>query len=676
MKKHSLKSVLLAGVALLAFSQCTKDQKEETMTDQPVAFDVNDMDSSHKPCENFYAYSIGNWQKENPVPSTESRWMSFNILGEANKAKLQIILDETAEKKDAVKGSSAQIIRDYYLSVLDTNGTAELGMQPIHHLFDLINSIQKTEDMSGILGKLKPLGVGGPIGIHVGVDRKNSNTHLTSASQTGMSLPDRDYYLGADDKMVNFREKYVEHVNAMFEIAEMGDSNMGQRILQLETKIAEICWPKQELRVAEKTYNKFQLEDWVSGFENLDIMAYLNGAGFPEFTEINVSQPSFYEGIDQMFADVAVEEWKHWLRWKTIQSYGSGINADFEKESFGFWSTTLRGVQKMKSRQERALRRVNGALGEPLGKLFVEKHFPEESKAYVSEMIENLRSAYRESIQNLEWMGDSTKEKALKKLASFTYKIGYPDKWEDYSSLDINPDTYIANIMSIRIFKYKLMLEKINEPVDKTDWHMSPQTVNAYYSSVGNEVVFPAGILQPPFFHSSFDDAINYGGIGAVIGHEFTHGFDDQGSKYDWNGNLNNWWTDEDRARFDSLSAKLVDQYNAVEVLPGKFINGKMTLGENIADHGGLTLAFAALKKQMGDSPQEPIDSLTWEQRFFLGWANVWKGNSTEKDILNRLIIDYHSPAEYRVRVPMTNIEEFYTAFGCEKGEHEPVKIW
>jgi len=667
------KSLLIIG-ACLSFTQCTT--KEKTMPEQPAAFDIADMDSSHKPCENFYGYAIGNWQKENPVPSTESRWMSFNILHEENKKKLQTILEETAALKKPAKGTDEQLIRDFYLSAMDTVAAAELGLTPIQHLFDLINSIEDIGEMSSVLGKLRPMGIGGPIGIGVGVDRKNSDAHMVSASQTGLGLPDRSYYLDEDEKMENYRKAYVKHINNMFGIAEMGNDDNGQRILNLETKIAEICWPKQELRIAEKTYNKYLLEEWVGEFQNLNIRAFLSSAGYPAFDHINVGQPSFYTGMDILFAEIPVEDWKMWLKWKVIGSYGPSVNNDFEKESFGFWSGTLRDVKQMKKRKERVLEKVDRNLGEPLGKLFVEKHFPEESKVYVSEMIENLRSAYRESIMNLEWMGDSTKQKALKKLEAFTYKIGYPDKWEDYSSVEINRKELISNLINIRKFNYNLMLQKLNEPVDKDEWHMKPQMVNAYYSPVGNEVVFPAGILQPPFFHTSFDDAINYGGIGAVIGHEFTHGFDDQGSKYDWNGNMNNWWTEDDRTRFDSLASQLVEQYSAVEVLPGKFINGRMTLGENIADLGGLTLAYSALKKHIGDNKPADIDGFTWEQRFFLGWANVWKGTSTEKDVLNRLITDYHSPAEYRVRVPLKNIDEFHSAFGCEKNTEGAVKIW
>jgi len=674
-----MKKLLLLSAAAIGFTQCQKGLNQEQNMDEKevVAFDVNHMDSSVSPCENFYTYAIGSWQKDNPVPSTESRWMAFNILHDENKKKLQGILDEMSQLEDAAKGSDEQLIRDLYLSALDTNGNTEIGLAPLKPFLEKINAISTVADLNRTLGELAPNGIGGPMGIYVTVDRKNSNAYVVGASQSGMSLPDRDYYLSDDAKMVDIRQKYVNHVNRIFSLAEMPSEGIGERVLALETKIADISWPRQELRIAEKTYNRYVLTEWNEGLDNIDAAIFMEAAGYPQVDEIVVGQPSFFEKMDELMSEIPLEEWKTWMTWKVLRSYSSAINDEFEKANFEFYSTELRGVKEMKPRDERILERIDGNMGEPLGKLFVKQYFPPESKEYVAEMIENLRSAYRESINNLDWMGDSTKEKALKKLDAFTYKIGYPDKWEDYSSLEISPNGYVGNLINIRNFGYKLMLDKLGKPVDKEEWHMNPQMVNAYYNPVGNEVVFPAGILQPPFFHPEFDASINYGGIGAVIGHEFTHGFDDQGSKYDWDGNMNNWWTEEDRTRFDSLASVLVDQFNAVEVLPGKHINGTMTLGENIADLGGLTLAYGALKMHLNGQEPEPIDGYTWQQRFFLGWANVWKGNITEKELENRLLTDYHSPAEYRVRVPLQNLSEFQNAFSCEPPvDLKTVKIW
>jgi putative endopeptidase len=669
------KTILAFGL-LIGLTQCKTNNVKEVMSESPKAFDINDMDTSKVACDDFYQYAIGNWKLKNPVPNTESSWMAFNILHEANKVKLQEILDETSKNTQAKKGTDAQLIRDFYKSALDTAKKDELGLAPIKDLFELVEGIKNHADLSKVFGAIRPLGIGSAVGIYVTVDRKNSNAYTIGASQTGLSLPDRSYYLNNDDKMVDIRNTFVEHIDKMFGMADMSSENAGQRVLDLETALATISWPKEELRIAEKTYNKFLIKDWDAGLKNIDIQMLMSQSGFPTNDSIVVGQPSFYLALDQLIPTISIEDWKNWMRWNIIDAYAPGANTAFEKANFEFYSKKLSGVKEMKTLKERVLERVDGNLGEPLGKLFVEKHFPPDSKAYVASMIEDLRAAYKASIESLDWMGDSTKTKALKKLASFTYKIGYPDKWEDYSSIDIKPDSYLRNLVNIRQFGFNLMLEKLKGPVDKSEWHMNPQMVNAYYNPVGNEVVFPAGILQPPFFHTSFDHAINYGGIGAVIGHEFTHGFDDQGSKYDWDGNMNNWWTEDDRRRFDSLANNLVEQFNAIEALPGVFVNGKMTLGENIADLGGLTLAYEALKRKLGNEAPAPIDGFTWQQRFFLGWANVWKGNMTEEALRNRLLTDYHSPAEYRVSVPTRNIPAFLEAFSCQNPDFKGVKIW
>jgi putative endopeptidase len=378
----------------------------------------------------------------------------------------------------------------------------------------------------------------------------------------------------------------------------------------------------------------------------------------------------------------SVDVWKAYLKWNTIHSFASYLNEEIVNEHFSFYSSKLRGTQTMKPRNERVFSVVDGSLSQPLGKLFVQSYFDEESKKYMVNMIENLRSAYRDRIEELAWMSDETKMKALKKLNAFTYKVGYPDEWEDYSKLTIKSDSYIQNILRVRKFGYNRMLAKLDKPVDKKEWHMSPQMVNAYYSSSNNEIVFPAGILQPPFFHKTFDHAINYGGIGAVIGHEFSHGFDDQGSKFDWDGNLNSWWTEEDRAKFDQLAQKLGEQYDSYSPVEGMNVNGKMTMGENIADLGGVTLAYNALQLEFKNGKPADIDGFTWQQRFFLGWANVWKGNIKEEEMVNRLKSDVHSPAEYRVLGPLVNFEPYYEAFGtCESGHmYKPdtsrIAIW
>ena len=673
---------LLVLTAACAFAACNSNENNEHKADEPVAFHQHYIDSSHSPCDNFYKFAIGNWQKENPVPETESRWMAFNILADENRKKLLTILDEIQEDDQVKEGSEKQLIRDFYLAGMDS---VSVKSNELKHILPILESIQNINDVKGIstiIGELIPKGIGTPVSFYVGRDDKNSSRYITSAYQTGLSLPDRDFYLKEDEKNQTIRSQYQAHIDKMFSMAGLSTANAGATVLALETKIAEAQRPRQELRDPDKNYNLKARADWDAEISNINIQEITEALGLEKADTLIVGQPDFYLAINDMFTAENLESLKTYLSWKTLTSYASYMGAEMEQENFDFFATKLKGTAQMKPRNERVLGTIDGSLGQPLGKLFVAKHFPKESKQYMEEMIENLRKAYRESINNLEWMTDATKEKALKKLNSFTYKIGYPEEWKDYSSLKIDPKEYLLNAMNTSIFNYKMMIDKLGKPIDKKEWFMTPQMVNAYYSSSANEIVFPAGILQPPFFHPSFDKAINYGGIGAVIGHEFTHGFDDQGSKYDWDGNLNNWWTQEDRTAFEKLAGQLANQYSSYAPVEGMNINGKMTLGENIADLGGLTLAYNALKKDLGENQPEPIDGFTWQQRFFLGWANVWKGNITQKELKNRLVTDYHSPAEYRVLGPLSNIDEFYEAFGtCDKGnmlkdDSTRIRIW
>ncbi len=669
--------VLAAAIATIYSCSSSKNKSENT----PVAFDVNNIDASVNPCDNFYSYAIGNWQKLNPVPETESRWMAFNILYEENRQKLLKIIDKVSADKSAKKGSDAQMIRDFYASGMDTLGLEKRGLADVQEILNEINLAERKEDIIHLFGELAPMGIGTPMGFYIGADDKNSTMNAVFASQSGLSLPDRDYYLSEDKKFVDIRTAYVKHINNMMKLGG-AKGTPGQAIVDLETKLAEISWTRTERRDPNKTYNKMVLADWDKSLANIDVAVVLKTRGFGPFKDIIVSEPSFFTGLDKVVETTSVADWKAYLTWKALNSFANFTTSAIEKEDFAFYATTLRGTKEMKPRNERVFNVVNGSLGEPLGKLFVEQYFSEDSKQYLATMIENLRSAYKESIVNLTWMSDETKEKALKKLNAFTYKVGYPDKWKDYSEMDIIPTSYVKNIIAARKFGYQEMLNKLGQPVDKTEWGMTPQTVNAYYNSSNNEIVFPAGILQPPFFHKNFDDAINYGGIGAVIGHEFSHGFDDQGSKFDWDGNLNDWWTAEDRTKFDALAQRLGKQYDGYSPVADMHVDGAMTMGENIADLGGVTLAYAALQKKYDGKMPAPIDGFTWQQRFFLGWANVWKGNIKEEELINRLKSDVHSPAEFRVIGPLVNFGPYYEAFGsCDSGmmfkpAGDKIKIW
>jgi putative endopeptidase len=667
---------------LLIIVGCSQENKDhKNHEDHPIAFDINYIDSTTSPCENFYQYAIGNWQANNPVPETESRWMAFNILNEENRKKLLKIVDDVAQNDNVKQGTEEQMIRDFYRSGLDTLAIESKGISEISDFLLRIDNATSIADIQELFGVLSPIGINTPIGLYISADSKNSKMNIVYAGQSGLNLPDRDYYLNENPKFQDIRKAYVEHINNMMYMAE-DTTSPGQNILDLETALAEISWSRLERRDPNKRYNKKNLEDWDNSLNVIDIQSILSNRGFGTFDTIIVSQPSFYDALNDLLVEQPISSWKSYMKWNVVSSFASFLNQSMVEERFSFYSKKLRGTQMMKPRDERVFSVINRSLGEPLGKLFVKSYFDEESKQYMTNMIENLRTAYRERINDLSWMSSETKEKALKKLNAFTYKIGYPDQWRDYSKLIIESDSYIQNIIRVRKFGYNRMLERLGKPVDKSEWSMSPQTVNAYYSSSNNEIVFPAGILQPPFFHKTFDHAINYGGIGAVIGHEFSHGFDDQGSKFDWDGNLNSWWTEDDREKFDQLAQKLGKQYDSYSPVEGMNVNGKMTMGENIADLGGVTLAYNALQLEYKEDTPEDIDGFTWQQRFFLGWANVWKGNIKEEEMVNRLKSDVHSPAEYRVLGPLVNFEPYYQAFGsCDTGtmykpDSSRIAIW
>ena len=669
-------------LTLLIISAVVWSCSKTTQTDQaPVAFDTSFIDSTIDPCDNFYDYAIGNWRKNNPVPETESRWMAFNVLYEQNRQKLLDIIADVTANKNAKKGSEEQMIRDFYNTGMDSLSREKEGIAAIEPILNEIDEVERVADIIHLFGELAPMGIKTPVRLYIGADKKNSKMNTIYSSQAGLNLPDRDYYLLDNEKFVDIRKAYVTHINKMFELLG-DDAQPGETVLALEKQLAEISWSREQRRDPVATYNLKDVNEWDASLSNLDIANIFTSRGFKPFDSLIVGQPSFYEGLNGLMVEQNIESWKSYMKWCTVLSFSSFLTSDLEKESFGFYSTKLRGTQTMKPMNERVFGVVNGYLGEPLGKLFVKEHFSEESKAYMANMIEHLRKAYRESINSLSWMSDETKEKAIKKLEAFTYKVGYPDKWEDYSELEITGESYVQNIINAKKFGYQDMLDRQGEPVDKEEWGMTPQMVNAYYNPSNNEIVFPAGILQPPFFHKDFDHAINYGGIGAVIGHEFSHGFDDQGSKYDWDGNLNDWWSKEDRTKFEGLASKLGEQYDGYSPVDGMNVNGKMTMGENIADLGGVKLAYEALQYEYEAGAPKEIEGFTWQQRFFLGWANVWKGNIKEEALINRLKSDNHSPAEYRVKGPLVNFDPYYEAFGtCEnKNMHKPdstrIVIW
>lgn len=665
MKSAAFRAAALALVVSLA--GCKKE-KEETDTTKVPGFDVSSLDSAAKACDDFDAYANGGWKKKNPIPGTESRWGAFGILDKENKeVRLKGIIEEITKVQDRKKGTEEQQIADYYQSFLDTATVEKRALEPLKPYLDKINAVASLKDLAAVTGEMQKVGVETVTGFGVEGDLKNSKVNILYQGQDGLSLGERSYYDRTDSSTVKVRGEFVKHVDKMFSMAGFPDAKPGQTILDFETKVAKLQLTNVELRDPVKTYNKMAFADFEKLIPDFDQKAFADKQDIKTDTLIVQNKP-YLQNLNKLLKATPIATLKLYSKWQLLSTFAGYLPKKYDQEDFRFFATVMRGTKQQKGRVERAIRSTDGLLGMPLGKLFVKKYFPEEDKKKVSEMIENVRTVYGERIDKLTWMSDSTKAKAHKKLKAFTYKIGYPDKWKDYSSIEIAPDKLFENVISASLYAHKENVDKIGKEVDKKEWLMTPQTVNAYYNPLNNEVVFPAGILQPPFYNRNADDAINYGGIIAVIGHEFTHGFDDQGSQFDDEGNLKNWWTTADRANFDKLTKRYIDYFSGIEALPGFKINGALTIGENVADLGGLTLAYYALEKSFNGKEPAPIDGFTWKQRFFLGWAQVWHMNTTDEALRNQVQTDPHSPARDRINGPLPHLKEFQAAWTCGAG--------
>lgn len=665
MKSAAFRAAALALVVSLA--GCKKE-KEETDTTKVPGFDVSSLDSTAKACDDFDSYANGGWKKKNPIPGTESRWGAFGILDKENKeVRLKGIIEEITKVQDRKKGTEEQQIADYYQSFLDTATVEKRALEPLKPYLDKINAVASLKDLAAVAGEMQKVGVETVTGFGVEGDLRNSKVNILYQGQDGLSLGERSYYDRTDSSTVKVRGEFVKHIDKMFSMAGFTETNPGQTILDFETKVAKLQLTNVELRDPVKTYNKMAFADFEKLIPDFDQKAFADKQDIKTDTLIVQNKP-YLQNLNKLLKATPIATLKLYSKWQLLSTFAGYLPKKYDQEDFRFFSTVMRGTKQQKGRVERAIRSTDGLLGMPLGKLFVKKYFPEEDKKKVSEMIENVRTVYGERIDKLTWMSDSTKAKAHKKLKAFTYKIGYPDKWKDYSSIEIAPDKLFENVISASLFAHKENVEKIGKEVDKKEWLMTPQTVNAYYNPLNNEVVFPAGILQPPFYNRNADDAINYGGIIAVIGHEFTHGFDDQGSQFDDEGNLKNWWTAADRANFDKLTKRYIDYFSGIEALPGFKINGALTIGENVADLGGLTLAYYALEKSFNSKEPAPIDGFDWKQRFFLGWAQVWHMNTTDEALRNQVQTDPHSPARDRINGPLPHLKEFQAAWSCGAG--------
>jgi putative endopeptidase len=644
----------------------------------PPPLDPKNLDTSVKPEEDFYLYANGGWIKRNPVPPEFSRWAAFNELAEKNNDALHEIAEKAAavapkeEKKSKVeKAASADLqkVGDFYASGMNEAAVDAAKAKPLEEEFKRIDAMKNPKDVLKQIAHMHMLGSKAFFLFGAGQDDKNSTMVISQAYQGGLGLPDRDYYTKEDEASKKLRDQYVEHVTKMLTLA--GDSaeaaaEKAKKVMAIETALAKASRIRVELRDPQKNYNKMKQADLQAHMPDWSWADYFKEIKLTEPGDINVGQPDFFKAAGELFKSTPIDDWKAYLRWHVVHDMAPHLSNDFVNENFRFFEAILRGTKQIKPRWKRVVAATDNALGESLGKLYVAEHFPPEAKARALEMVNNVKEAVSDRIKSLEWMDEPTKQEALKKLAAFTVKIGYPDKWRDYSQLKIDRTSYAQNVMRANVFESERQLKKIGKPVDRSEWGMTPPTVNAYYNPNMNEIVFPAGIMQPPFFDMKADDAVNYGGMGAVIAHEISHGFDDQGRQFDAVGNLRDWWSPESAKAYTERSKAIVAQYAAYEPLPGHKINGELTQGENIADIGGLKLAYTALQKALEKNPQaaqQKIDGFSPEQRFFLGWAQIWRNNQREEDLKLRLNTDPHSPGRFRTIGPVSNMEEFAKAF-------------
>lgn len=687
---------LLGAFAMLSIVAC----KEETKTDmaqveQVPGINLDNMDTTVKPSEDFFKHVNGKWLETNEIPDDRTTWGSFAELRQkTDNDALAILKAAMSDNKDMAKievlpGSDQQKAVFLFQTIMDTVGRDKQGLDPIKPYLAKIDAIKTIADLQTYLIEMEPRGGGGFFGFGVGADPKDSNRNVAYLGTGRLGLPDRDYYVKDDDDSKEKREKYVKHITRMLQF--LGDTEseaqiQAKQILAFETRLAEPKMDKVDRRDARKRYNPRSIAELNAMVPAIDWSNYFEGIGVKSLDTVIVGELKYMEALQAILAENKVSDWKAYLRWSGFNGAAGRLSSEIDKANWDFYSKELRGAKAQRPRDERALQSLNRTVGEALGKLYVDKHFPPEAKAKAEKMIKNVILAFEYRINKLDWMSEDTKKKAIEKLRATNVKIAYPDKWKDYSDLDIKSvedgGSYLQNSLNAAAWNFNKDLEKLGKAVDKTEWFMAPQVVNAYFNPAYNEIVFPAAILQPPFYNYMADDAVNYGGIGAVIGHEISHSFDDSGARYDKDGNLNNWWTDEDLKQFEGLGAALADQYSAIEVLPETFINGKFTLGENIGDLGGVLAAYDALQMTFDKERPEAIDGYTAEQRFFMSWATVWRIKMREDALKTRIKTDPHSPGMNRAVQPLLNVDAFYEAFNIQPGDkmyiapEERVRIW
>ena len=676
--------------SILAATGKTPEQTETTVTypDGPqlgsFGIDMRHQDPNTRPGDDFFRYANGKWLDTFELPPSRSRYGTFTVLSDRSDERVRNIIEDLTSLQPA-QDSIEQKISDYYLSYMNTSLLNERGISPLLPRLAELEKIDTHQELISTFGRALIDNTSTPFSFYVDADRSDPDRHQLVLSVGGIGLPDRDYYLLDTEQYRSVRSEYVTHIARTLDFVKIGNSqSKAESVLTLETQIAEHLWPRDQRRNRDLTHNPMSYEDFQIEYSGLDWDIYFSSAEIAGLEDLNISFPSAMSPIIDLVNTVPIEDWKNYMIYRFIINNAPVLSEELDNERFHFYSTILNGVPEQRERWERGVARVGAlnSLGEAVGQVYVERHFPETAKKQMEQLVENLRAAIAQSIEDVEWMGPDTKREAHRKLQSFRPKIAYPDQWKDLSSIEISLDDLFANAQNIREFNYRDEVGRLGQPTNREEWGMTPQTVNAYYNSSFNEIVFPAGILQPPFFDPLADAAVNYGGIGAVIGHEMGHGFDDQGSKSDFAGVQRNWWTDEDRRNFEVLTSALASQYSQFEPVPGYFIDGNFTLGENIGDIGGLSLAYRAYRMSLNGQEAPIIDGLTGDQRFFLSWAQVWQTKYREDALIQRLATDPHSPSEYRVNGVVRNFDEWYEAFDVQPGDElylipeDRVRIW
>ena len=685
-------SLILAGMAIttIGLTSCGNGADSSAVAGggKPRDFkfiDPANMDTTVKPGDNFFEYANGTWLKNTPIPGDQTRWGSFNVLIEETQAKLDTIMTDLSAKKEAAKGSNEQLVGDFYKSGMDTAQIEKAGLSPMEPLLNKIKAISSTQDLMNEIAREQTMGLGGVFGFYVSPDDKNITEEICQFFQGGLGLSPKDAYFAKDARSEKNRQAYIKYVGDM--LVQMGEADAdarknAQAIFNLEKSLAGASLSPVEMRNPQKLYNKYDVAGINKLAPNMNWPALMNNLKAKGQDSVIIATPEFFKELSRQLTATPLDVWKQYLAFHAVSDMSSYLSKNFSDLHFDFYGKTIYGQKEQKPRWQRVIRVVDGNVGDALGQIYVKRYFPADAKKRMDELVNNLQSAFGDRIKNLDWMSEATKQKALAKLNAFTKKIGYPDKWKSYDGLTVVPNNYVQNVLNASQFAYDFELNKLGKPVDKTEWGMTPPTINAYYNPGFNEIVFPAGILQFPFFDFNADDAVNYGGIGAVIGHEMTHGFDDQGSQYDAQGYLKNWWTPEDSAKFAAKTNVVREQFNKYFVADSTPVNGSLTLGENLADLGGVTIAYDAFKKTKEGQSDKKIDGFTPDQRFFMSWAQVWRAKSTPEAIIKQVQTDPHSPEQFRCNGPLSNFTPFYKAFNVQEGdkmwrpENERAKVW